>query len=78
MIERSGLRDLARYGGVGITLALGVAFFAWMGMLVDRRFGTAPWGLVILGLLGAVLSLYKFIRDVNEFDASGETPGPGA
>lgn len=72
MIERSGLSDLARYGGVGITLALGVAFFAWLGMLVDRRWGTAPWGLVVLGLLGAALSLYKFVRDVSRFNAEDE------
>ncbi len=32
------------------------------GMWVDRQFGTTPWGLVGLSVLGIVVGFYAFIR----------------
>lgn len=69
LINPSGLTALGRFGSLGITLALGVAFFVWLGSLIDQRFGTAPWGVAGLGLLGAVASLVKLVRDVQRLSA---------
>ena len=50
---QEALRALAPYMGLGLQLALGMAFFAVGGYLLDRRLGTIPW----LTLAGVVLGL---------------------
>ncbi|MDQ7039714.1 MAG: AtpZ/AtpI family protein [Rhodothermus sp.] len=50
---QEALRALAPYIGLGLQLALGMAFFVVGGYLLDRRLGTFPW----LTLLGIVLGL---------------------
>lgn len=61
---RQASEALVRYGALGFSLALGIAFFSWLGYLADARFGSAPAGLAAGCLLGAGLGLYKLIRDV--------------
>ncbi|MBI5833061.1 MAG: AtpZ/AtpI family protein [Armatimonadetes bacterium] len=65
MFDREAVRALGQFGALGFTLAAGVMLFAAAGMWVDRRFDCAPVGVAVLGLLGAVLSLVKLVRDVQ-------------
>ncbi len=58
----SGFPGWVRHSGVGLELAGAVAGFALIGYWIDRRYGTAPWGLVggvILGLVGGLYNLVK-------------------
>lgn len=50
---QEALRALGPYMGLGLQLALGMAFFAGGGYLLDQWLGTLPW----LTLLGVVLGL---------------------
>lgn len=56
------LRALGRYTGLGLTWALSVLFFLWIGYWLDGRLGTLPWltiGGAFLGASAGFLSLYK-------------------
>jgi F0F1-type ATP synthase assembly protein I len=47
--------------GAGMTFVGGLLLFSYLGQWVDRRYGTAPWGLLIgvfVGAGGAFYSLY--------------------
>lgn len=48
--------------GLGLQLALGMAFFSVGGYLLDRWFDTLPWltlGGVVLGLVAVVAKLWQ-------------------
>jgi F0F1-type ATP synthase assembly protein I len=51
-----------RYGGVGVEFAAAVGCFALVGLWIDRRYGTGPWGLVIGAALGLIGGTYNLIR----------------
>lgn len=65
-------RALAKFSGLGCSLAAGVAFFAWVGYQLDRWWGTAPVGLAVMCLVGAGLGLYKVVRDVIRWSAEDD------
>ncbi|MBI2301503.1 MAG: AtpZ/AtpI family protein [Armatimonadetes bacterium] len=65
---REASRALAQFGSLGVALALSVAFFAWVGLALDRRFGTEPVGVAVMSLLGSAAALYKVIRDVSRWN----------
>jgi ATP synthase protein I len=46
----------------GIALFASVVSFCAGGWLVDKWFGTAPWGLIVGIVLGSAAGLYEFIR----------------
>jgi F0F1-type ATP synthase assembly protein I len=48
--------------GAGFEIAAAVGGFAALGWWIDRRRGSAPWGLLIGALLGLVGGLYNLIR----------------
>jgi len=51
-----------RYSGVGLELAGATAGLALFGYWIDRRYGTAPWGLlggVFIGIVGGLYNLVK-------------------
>jgi F0F1-type ATP synthase assembly protein I len=52
-----------RYGGIGIEFAAALGCFALVGLWVDRRYGTGPWGLVIGAMLGLIGGTYNLIRE---------------
>ena len=58
-------RDLGRYSGLGLTLAVTIALFAWGGYALDQRLGTLPLFLVIGVFTGAGAGTYSMIRKVN-------------
>lgn len=46
----------------GIALFASVVSFCAGGWMVDKWFGTAPWGLIGGIILGSALGLFEFIR----------------
>jgi ATP synthase protein I len=64
--EESDRRDLARragtLAGVGLQFAGAILVFLYAGQWVDRRFGTAPWFLLIGVFVGAIAGFYSLYR----------------
>jgi F0F1-type ATP synthase assembly protein I len=51
-----------RFSGVGLELAGAMAGLAFIGYWIDRKFGTAPWGIlggVVFGLVGGLYNMVK-------------------
>lgn len=57
---------LAKFSGVGIQMLAIIGVFTWLGTWADGRFGSGPWGTVVLMLLGVFLAMYQVIRAVSE------------
>ena len=49
-------------GGIGFDLAATVSVGALLGWWIDRRFETAPWGIVICSSIGIIGGLLNFVR----------------
>jgi len=47
---------------MGFELSASVVGFALLGLWIDRRYDTDPWGVLIGSLLGVVGGLYNLIR----------------
>ena len=60
-IRQSGLA----YGAV-TTLVGAILLFLAIGWAVDKYFQTAPWGIVIGIILGAIIGFYQFIRITSQ------------
>jgi len=58
------------HAGAGIQFALTTALFAFMGVYVDRHWGTPPWGIVGFTLLGLVGGMYLLIKDALKDNAA--------
>src|SRR3974390_2267671 len=73
--------QLAAPPGSGLTRAIGlsaelvgaVGVGVSLGLLIDWVFGTSPWGLIILFLLGFVAGIFNLIREANRI---ARTPKP--
>ena len=68
-----------RYSGIGLELAGTTAGLALVGYWIDRRFGTAPWGILVGVVIGTVGGLYNLvkqsldaIREARTEDATSE------
>lgn len=48
--------------GMGFDLAASVGVATALGWWIDRRYDTAPWGLIICALIGIVGGLYNFVK----------------
>jgi len=51
-----------RFVGIGFELAAPVIIGAFGGRWLDRRFGTEPWLLLVLTVLGAVAGMINLVR----------------
>ena len=51
-----------RHAGMGIELAGAVVGFCLLGIWIDRRYDTSPYGTLVCALLGLVGGMYNFIR----------------
>jgi F0F1-type ATP synthase assembly protein I len=60
--ERDRQRPWLNLASAGFEIAAAVGGFAALGWWIDRRRGTAPWGLLIGALLGLVGGLYNLIK----------------
>ncbi len=64
---------------VGVDLAAGVLVGVLIGLAIDRWFGTAPWGLLILFFLGTAAGFLNVYRALQGFgyDVGYRRGGPG-
>lgn len=54
-----------RYFHLGLELAIASVALALAGLYLDRRYGTAPWGLLIGATLGFSSGMYLFITQAR-------------
>ncbi|CAM3201867.1 AtpZ/AtpI family protein [Rhodothermus bifroesti] len=78
---QEAMKALAPYMGLGLQLALGMAFFAIGGFLLDRWLGTQPWLLLVgigLGLVAVFAKLWQVgVRSRGHLEpprSSGDAP----
>ncbi|HMN09591.1 MAG TPA: AtpZ/AtpI family protein [Gemmatimonadaceae bacterium] len=55
-------RAAGRYAGVGLQFAASIVAFLYAGQWLDRRFGTAPWGVLAGVFIGASAAFYSMYR----------------
>ena len=58
----SGLRDVGRFGGYGLTLGIATALFAWIGSILDERFHTGPLFVLLGTFTGFGAGFYSMYR----------------
>ena len=66
LVTNKNDQDETRKAGIayaaGIVLFTSVAAFCGAGWLVDKWFGTDPWGLIIGIVIGSAAGLFEFVR----------------
>lgn len=70
--------QLGRYAGLGVTIGLSTAAFAWLGAWLDERLGTDPLLVILgafLGFAGGFYSMYR--RLVLRPGDPGDGPADG-
>ncbi len=61
----------AEFAGIGVQFAASILLFLWLGQWVDKRIGTAPWGLIIgvfTGAGGAFYAMYRKLMAAQRAD----------
>jgi ATP synthase protein I len=78
-VERSavggGSPDQSAYGAAfkfAAELVVGVVVGGGLGWLLDRQFGTAPWLMIVLVILGFAAGLLNVVRAAQEAQAKNE------
>ncbi|MGD2108327.1 MAG: AtpZ/AtpI family protein [Phycisphaerae bacterium] len=61
--KRKGYPDWIRSYGIGFEFVAAVAVFAFIGYLIDRKFGSSPWGVLVGLALGLIGGGYNLIKD---------------
>jgi len=56
------LNKLGKYFNTGVELVSGVFVGIGCGLLIDWAFGTSPWGLIILFILGSAAGMLNVYR----------------
>lgn len=73
-----------RMAGMGLELAAAVAGFTFLGVWIDRRYDSEPWGVLICAAIGVVGGLFNFVRaamaasrgaDQSQVGAQGDPKG---
>ena len=52
----------AKFGALGLEIAVGLALGAIVGAWIDRKYGTNPWGVLIGSLVGFATGMYALIK----------------
>lgn len=55
----------AEFAGIGLQFALTILVFVFVGIWLDRRFGTAPWLLILCVFAGAGGGFFSMYRRVT-------------
>ncbi len=55
-----------KYFNVGIELVSGVLMGVGCGLLIDWAFGTSPWGLIFLFILGSAAGMLNVYRTLTQ------------
>ncbi|WP_222840630.1 AtpZ/AtpI family protein [Hymenobacter puniceus] len=58
--------NFGRFMGVGFQMLATIGLSTWFGIWLDGRFGSEPWGTVVLTLAGVFVAMYIVIREVSE------------
>lgn len=64
--EFNPLHSIAVASGAGISILTCIGLGVWLGLKCDEHFGTYPFGLIGLSLLGAATGLWSIIRQMLE------------
>ncbi len=62
--DETTLVSVARYSGHGLTLALAMGFFLFLGWIADGRLGTTPLLTVLGALVGAGAGFYHMLQHI--------------
>jgi len=52
-----------RYAGIGLQMLVGVGLGYLVGNWLDRKYGWAPWGVMLGTMLGLAAGMYLLIKD---------------
>lgn len=58
------LGNLRLFTHLGIMMSVPIVFCVWLGNLIDKKLGTAPWFLfifILIGIAASFLNLYKIV-----------------
>lgn len=58
------VRQMARYGGHGLTIGVATALFSWLGNLLDGLIGTGPLFVILGATIGFGGGFYSMYRDL--------------
>lgn len=58
--------NFGRFMGVGFQMLATIGLSTWLGIWLDGRFGSGPWGTVVFTLAGVFVAMYIVIREVSE------------
>jgi ATP synthase protein I len=72
--RRPDVRRLAELSSIALVLPSSIAVGLFLGYLLDRWLGTAPWLLLILTVLGIVSGLLSLFRALKK-EMKDEPPG---
>jgi len=63
------MRTLGYVSTVGISMAAAIGIGAWLGLYLDKKFGTEPWLLLVclgFGVAAAFRNLYLMYKKVKD------------
>lgn len=70
-------REFYKYSGLGFEFVVIVGIFAFIGEWADRKWGWAPWGLLVGLGVGLTTGLYFLVKESNKMLRSmGEEKDP--
>lgn len=69
---RAAMHEASPYLGLGMQIALSMAFFVGGGYLLDRWLSTTPWLLVAGAVLGMIAIFVQIIRVSQELGAKSK------
>jgi ATP synthase protein I len=65
-----------RYGAVAFEFSGTIGGGAFLGWLIDRYVGTAPWGMVVCVVLAVVGGFIRLIQILRRFDRGDRAAEP--
>jgi ATP synthase protein I len=75
--ERRAEKSGAGTAGVGLQFAITVVLCAFIGNWIDKKAGSAPWGVVLGGAIGFAAGLYALIKAAKSEDRRASGPPNG-
>ena len=72
MLDPSGLRQYSIAIALTTQLVILTVTGVWAGQALDQRFGSEPWGMLVLTSLGFAVGLAVFARGISQDDESDD------
>jgi len=69
---RRSLGEAGPYLGLGMQIALSMAFFVGLGYAADAWLGTLPWGTVAGAVIGMVALFYHLLQVLDEMNRASD------